>query len=285
MGPVTLSGVFSDSAEYFVETIMEIVAYNDDSIDNEEEIPEEEYDKPYVSLAHDMGGLKGYVEAYMPMFIELEEDIGFYEDLDDELQDTIMRMISNEEFDFNPQRNYDYLQYLFLDVLFGDCQASGTAEGPTLRQVWVENTLALLAGFTLDLHENVQDFDNDLVLNALGIEHGDDRDGGILKFTSKSNVKFLASCLNSKGYIQEQCDIEDLVVFGAAPEGNLNYGMMTRGYMFVNGPPDRMLYAGHHISHRNNAPFQETYEWYTRHLDILEGRLVFDKEAMEYVER
>ena len=287
MGPVTLSGVFSGSAEYFVEQIMEIQTYNDDSIDDEEEIPEEEYDKPYVSLAHDMGGLKGYVEAYMPMFIELEQDIWMYETLEDELLNTTMRLMSNEEFDFNPQRNYDYLQYLFLDVLFGDFQANGTTEGPTLRQVWLENTKALLAGFDLREHEEMpeyHDFNIHDTYKELGIEPGDDREGAIIKFTDESNVQHLASCFDSRGYIKEQHDIEDLIVFGVAPEGNLNYGMMTRGYMFVNGPPDRMLYVNT-SAYRNNAPFEETYEWYVRHLDILEGRLLFDEEAMEYVAR
>ena len=66
MGPVTLSGVFSGFRRVFRRTHNgDYVTYEDDTIDNEEEIPEEEYDKPYVSLADDMGGLKGYVEAYI----------------------------------------------------------------------------------------------------------------------------------------------------------------------------------------------------------------------------
>ena len=281
MGPVTLSGVFSGSAEYFVERIMEIMCHNDDSIENEEEIPEEEYDKPYVSLAHNMGGLKGYVEAYSAAFVELEESTWPYETIDDVLSDHTLQMISDGHVDFDPQRNYDYLQYLFLDVLYGDAQANGTMEGLTLREVWIENTKALLAGFDLREH-GYNDFNLHDTYKALGIEPGDDIEGAIIVFTDESNVQHLASCFDSRGYIKEQHDIEDLIVFGAAPEGNLNYGMMTRGYMFVNGPPDRMLYVNT-TAYRNNAPFEENYEWYVRHLDILEGRLVFNLEAMEYV--
>ena len=283
MGPVTLSGVFSGSAEYFVERIMEIMSYDDDSIDNEEEIPEEEYDKPYVSLADDMGGLLGYVSAYMGPLVELDGSTWGYEALDDEITETTLRLINNEEFDFNPQRNYDYLQYLFLDVLFGDSQASGTSEGEALRQVWIENTLILLAGFQLTLHEDVTEFNHNGVMKTLGIENGDDRDGAIIEFTDKSNVKDLASCFNARPYLSERQDVEDLILFGVAPEGNLNYGLMTRGYMFVDGPPDRLLYMNTR-AYDNNYQLQPSYEWYTRHLDILEGRLTFSKEEMSYVE-
>ena len=287
MGPVTLSGVFSGSAEYFVEKIVEIVAYNDDSIDDEEEIPEEEYDKPYVSLADDMGGLKGYIEAYLGPLVELEGSTWPYEEIDDEITFTTMLLIGNEYFDFNPQRNYDYLQYLFLDRMFGDVHESGDSKGPTLREVWIENTRTLIEGFDMASNEIMPDFhsfNHSSVMNTLGIENGDDKEGSTIVFTDKSNVMHLAYCFGARPHLPEHVSVEDLILFGAAPEGNLNYGMMTRGYMFIGGAPDRMLFMAT-SAYRNNGTLEENYEWYIRHLDILEGRLVYNKEAMEYVER
>ena len=120
------------------------------------------------------------------------------------------------------------------------------------------------------------------LLNTLDIENGDDRNGALITFTEQSNVRHLASCFGAHPHLHEQSDVEDLILFGAAPEGNLNYGMMTRGYMFTDGPPDRMLYVNTR-AYDNNYLFQVSYEWYTRHLDILEGRLTFSKEEMSYV--
>ena len=298
MGPVTLSMMFSEASEEFVTNMVRILYFEDPDDADELDLPDEAYDAPYVSMLQALGGLMGYIGAYSEGFTLYDGSWEMLNDLEEHLQGTAFNLISEDNYQYQQiAHNFDYHQYLFLE-LFGEIGCDeftedGVRQFPTLLDKWRVNTDKLLSCFQLDSDQMPYNFKTGQMLNTLGVTFDTTKNGDAyqLRFGDRSNVQHLASCHNRTagrvGYtlepgapvLHEEACIEDSVVFGVAPTGNLDYGLMTRGYIYPQGPPQRVLFPSHATDRRD---LHHLYHWYKRHLDILSDTVVFNHEDMRY---